>query len=150
MKPRNWILVLGAGLMLLAIVVTLWLRYVNINQEIRQSLVTAVQEAGIERFSIDRARLKLNSLELHNVRMLLPEAGIDLHVDRVTALFSLMEYFNSGFDPAHSVPYFIIERPVLRVFTPVGAAAADGHHVSLVSRGRAGGLRRRRLRVRLR
>jgi hypothetical protein len=125
MKPRNWILVLGAGLMLLVVVVTLWLRYVNINQEIRQSLITAVREAGIEQFSIDRARLKLNSLELHDVRLLLPEAGIDLHVDRVTALFSLMEYFNSGFDPAHSVPYFIIERPDLQVFTPVGVTVTD-------------------------
>jgi hypothetical protein len=126
MKSRNWILVLGAGLLLLVVVVTLWLRYVNINQEIRQSLIAAVQEAGIEQFSIDRVRLKLNSLELHDVRLLMPEAGIDLHVDRVTALFSLMEYFNSGFNPAHSVPYFIIERPVLQVFTPVGATASGG------------------------
>ena len=115
MKPRNWILVLGTGLMLLIVTVTLWLRYADINQDIRRSIVAAVQEAGVTDFSIDRVRLKLNSLELRDVRLVLPQAGIDVQVDRVTALFSLMEYFQSGFDPIHSVPYFIIEQPVVQL-----------------------------------
>ncbi len=125
MKPRNWILILGSSLMLLIVALTLWLNYADINREIRRSIVAAVKQTGVEGFAIGQVRLKLNSLELRDVHLELPEAGVTMEVERITALFSLSEYFSSGFDPVQSLPYFIIERPVVHLYPPEAAPSSD-------------------------
>ncbi len=115
MRPRRWVIALLLSLGLLAAGSLLLWHTLHVEQRLRDTLVQALQTAGMSGVELGRVRPFVIGLELRDLELTLPGENLRLHIDRVRLRASLIHWLRNEREPISAIRRVELHGPSLQL-----------------------------------